>query len=194
MKRFVLGLTALLACSTPAFAQVAPNTIGAAAWRTTSFNAPAAPTGAHGFTVLANLGVGFQQDQDLEDSATGLAGLNVGAGVFVNNRIAILGRFSGTNVDYGYATQVSGVLGGTVQFWVTDRFIVEGGGGFGYWSFDSGTVSENGFGLIVGANFVVWSRGSHCLLAGFEYAPVFTDTDTVHNVGITFGYQFRKKK
>src|SRR5580765_1805274 len=118
MKRLLLGLTAWLVCSTPAFAQVAP----------------AAAQERHGFTVLANLGVGFQKDPYHADSASGLAGLNVGAGLFVTNRIAILGRFSGTNVDFGYAKQVSGVLGGTVQFWVTDRFIVEGGGGYGYWS------------------------------------------------------------
>jgi hypothetical protein len=178
VTRLLLGLAALLICSAPAFAQVAPT----------------AAQGRHGFTVLANLGVGFQHDPYLADSASGLAGPNVGAGVFVTNRIAILGRFSGTNADFGYARQVAGVLGGTVQFWVTDRFIVEGGGGFGYWSFNHAEFREEGYGLIVGANFVAWSRGSHCLLAGFEYAPTFTETDTVHSIGITFGYQLRKRR
>ncbi len=192
MKRIVFGLAALL-FSTPAFAQMASNDV-AGAWRTPSFTAPAAASEHHGFTFLANLGLGFQQDQDLEDTGIGLAGLNLGAGAFVNSRVAILGRFSGTNVDFDGIGQVSGVLGGTVQYWVSDRFAIEGGAGFGYWSLDSGVLSENGWGLIIAANGVVWTRGNHCLLVGVEYAPVFTDTDTVHNIGITFGYQLRKKK
>ena len=49
----------------------------------------------------------------------------------------------------------------------TDRFIVEGGGGIGYWTAD--TESETGFGLIVGASGVVFNRGKHNLLVGIEY-------------------------
>jgi hypothetical protein len=36
-------------------------------------------------------------------------------------------------------------------------------------------------------------HGKHNVTAGFEYAPAFTDSGTVHNVGFVVGYQFVRR-
>jgi len=143
-----------------------------------------------GFTLLVNLGVGFQNDSALAENGVGLAGLNFGAGKFVNSKTAILGRLSGTNASYetpfGDVGQVSGVLGGTVQYWTSDKVYVEGGAGLGFWSVED--ESDRGLGLILGAGYTIWNSGKHNLQVGVEYAPVFTDSK-IHNFGFTIGYQ-----
>jgi hypothetical protein len=193
MKRIVVLLLAALACSTPVFAQIALPTVPTTfkvSVDSQSSQAPAERTRG-GFTILVNLGFGVQNDTYVDESAGGLAGANLGIGGFVNPKLAVLGRFSGTNVNYDLFGQVSGVVGATLQYWATDRFIVEGGAGIGYWTAEGD--SETGFGLIVGASGVVFNRGKHNLLVGVEYAPAFTDSGTVHNLGFTFGYQFHKR-
>ena len=171
MKRVLLAVVMLIVVASPAFAQ-----------------APA----RSGFTVLANLGVGFQHDSVYEETAVGLGGLNFGAGWFLNDKVAVLGRFSGTNVNFDAsgAGQTSGVFGGSIQYWLNNWASIEGGAGYGYWSddFDDG---ENGFGLIIGFHATVFQRGRHHVRAGVEYAPVFTDIK-VQNIGVVVGYQFVK--
>ena len=158
----------------------------------TNTNATAQDRG--GFTALVDLGVGVQNDSAIEESAVGLAGINAGVGAFLNRDLALLFRISGTNVSYelggGDYGQTSGVTGAALQYWLSDRFNVEAGGGVGFWS---GSTDENnhGLGLIVGAGFSVFNRGKHNLQVGVQYAPAFTEPGTVHNLGFTFGYQFQ---
>jgi hypothetical protein len=139
-----------------------------------------------GFTLLVDLGVGIQKDNGVGDSAAGLAGLNVGAGAFLTRNLGLMFRFTGTNVSYDRYSQVSGVVGPMVQYWLSDRINVRAGGGLGFWSSDD--LSDKGFGLMIGAGVTVFNRGKHNLQVGFEYAPAFTD-GKVHNFGFTFGYQ-----
>ena len=73
-----------------------------------------------GFTLLLNAGLGLQYDEAFEESAAGLAGLNLGVGGFLTRDLALMFRISGTNVSYdagffGDITQVSGVGGVTLQ-------------------------------------------------------------------------------
>ena len=149
-----------------------------------------------GFTILANAGLGFQRDEGLDASGTGLAGINLGIGGFINDRTAIMFRLSGTNVnheidDVGDVGQVSGVAGGSVQYWLTPRFSVEGGAGVGFWSVDD--VNQQGLGIILAATGVVFMHGKHNITAGVEYAPAFTDSGAVHNLGFVVGYQFVRR-
>ena len=143
-----------------------------------------------GFTLLVNLGVGFQNDSALAENGVGLAGLNLGVGGFFKPNLAILGRLSGTNVSYetpfGDVGQVSGVVGATLQYWTSDKVYLEGGAGVGFWSVED--ESDRGLGLILGAGYTIWNRGKHNLQVGVEYAPVFTD-GKIHNFGFTIGYQ-----
>lgn len=173
--------------------------LGSTAWAQTKPAPPTVPASAQpngrGFTALVNGGVGIQHDAGFGATATGLAGPNGGAGWFLTPRLAALFRVSGTTAKYSDLDdlkQVSGVVGGTAQYWLTDRIAVEGGAGVGYWSI--GGVSDQDLGLVLGASAVIFRRGSHHVLAGGEYAPVFTEGGTVHNAGITVGYQFRRSR
>jgi hypothetical protein len=179
------------AWSIPVFAQEAPlssSTPTNVTFLSTNPVAQAAPSTRGGFTVLTNMGLGIQRDGDVEETAVGFGGINFGVGGFVHPRLAILGRFSLTTASYDFFDQTSGVGGATVQYWVSDRFIVEAGGGTGLRS--DTFEGDFGFGLIFSASTVVWNRNGHNLLVGAEYAPAFTSASTVHNIGITFGYQF----
>jgi hypothetical protein len=188
--------TLALACAVPALAQNAPAPIEPAR---VTFAAPTAqapaPAERQGFTLLLNMGFGVQHDGGMQESATGLSGLNLGIGGFLNKNLAVMFRLSGTNVTYdsffyGRFDQISGVGGVTLQFWPSDRFNIEGGAGFGLWTTEF--ESEAGFGFIVAGNAVVFHKGKHYLLVGAEYAPAFTDWGTIQNFGITFGYQFHR--
>jgi hypothetical protein len=140
-----------------------------------------------GFTLLLNLGLGYQNDGALPDAETGLAGLNLGIGGFLTDDLALWFRASGTVVSYPSFTQTSGVGAPALQYWVNDRFNVEGGVGIGFWDVEG--VNEGGLGLILGAGYAVFNSGKHNLQIGVEYAPAFTNPETVHNVGVTFGWQ-----
>jgi hypothetical protein len=146
-----------------------------------------------GFTAMVDIGVGIQNDSAIEETAVGLAGINAGVGGFFNENLALLFRVSGTNatfdlgeVDYG---QTSGFAGPAVQYWLSDRFNIEAGGGVGFWN-GAGENNE-GLGLLLGAGLSVFNRGKHNLQVGVQYAPAFTEPGTVHNFGFTFGYQFQ---
>jgi hypothetical protein len=194
VKRAVFSLIVLMAFAAPAHAQNG----NAASSRSLNFGnvlAPAAASNARGFTVMANVGVGFEHDF-FDGGAAGLAGapVNFGIGGFITPKMAILGRFSGTVVEFSDAgiSQTSGVIGATLQYWLNSRLAVEAGGGLGSWSDETGASDASG-GLILGVSYIVWEHGAHHLVAGAEYAPVFTD-GKVHNVGITLGYQFFRRR
>lgn len=144
-----------------------------------------------GFTMLLSLGLGLQDDGALPESETGIGGLNLGIGGFLNERVALWFRVSGTTVTYdtpfGDLTQTSGFGGPALQYWVSERFALEGGLGLGLWSAED--VDDTGVGLMLGGDFVVWTNGPHSLHVGVEYASAFTDPETVHNYGLVFGWQ-----
>ena len=121
MKVVVLALALSLGTVTTAFAQ-APTLNLASPRLTASFEPPkmqAAAGEKPGFTVFGNLGLGLQHDTYYEETAVGLAGSNFGVGMFVTNRLAVLGRLSFTIAQFDDfltpTSQVSGVLGGSVQ-------------------------------------------------------------------------------
>jgi hypothetical protein len=141
-----------------------------------------------GFTLLLNIGVGIQRDEFFGVTETGLGGLNLGLGGFVDENLALLFRTSGTNVSYDGGRQTSGTAGATLQYWVNDRVNVEGGVGIGFWNFENGG-DDTGLGLVLGAAYSIWNNERHSLSVGIEYAPAFTDPETVHNFGLVFGWQ-----
>lgn len=152
-----------------------------------SAQTPATTPQRSGFTLLVNLGYGYQNDEFLPEAKSGLAGLNLGIGGFLSSDLALWFRASGTNVSYDSFRQISGVGALAVQYWVTDRLNLEGGVGGGFW--DDEDTSETGLGVVVGAGLVIFNSGRHNIQLGVEYAPAFTEPETVHNVGITLGYQ-----
>ena len=75
----------------------APRTLESAQPRSDQVAAPVVPAAAQsdrsGFTLMVDMGLGIQSDTALEESAVGLAGLNLGLGGWVTDKVAILGRF-----------------------------------------------------------------------------------------------------
>ena len=140
-----------------------------------------------GFTLLLNIGVGFQRDEFFGTTETGVEGINLGLGGFLNEDLALMFRTSGTSVTYDAGTQVSGTVGPTLQYWASDKLMLEGGAGLGLWDFEGS--NDAGFGMILGIGYSVWNNEGHSLYLGAEYAPAFTDPATVHNFGIVFGWQ-----
>jgi hypothetical protein len=147
-----------------------------------------------GFTLMLNLGVGFQHDGYVDRMERGLAGLNLGIGGFLTDDVALLFRVSGTSaVDFGNYRQTSGVGAPVIQYWLNDRVALEVGAGLGFWSVRNtiafGDLSDSGLGLIVGAGYTLLNAGKHSFRLGLEYAPAFTEPEMVHNVGLVIGWQ-----
>jgi len=147
-----------------------------------------------GFSLLLTMGLGLQSNDIFDDSTTGLGGLNLGIGGFLTKDLALMFRFSGTNVQYKSdgtlpdIDAVSGVGGPALQYWLSDFVNLEGGIGYGTVNFDPGG-DDSGLGLILGVGLSVFHRGKTSLQFGVEYAPVFLDAGAVHNLGFVFGYQ-----
>jgi len=146
------------------------------------------------FTLLLNLGVGFQRDSYVDQTETGLAGLNLGIGGFLTEDVALMFRWSGTTgVNYTAYSQTSAVYGPAVQYWIDDRLALEAGAGVGMWrAFDAVTdedVIESGLGMILGVGYTLFGSGKHAFRLGIEYAPAFTEPAWVHNFGIVLGWQ-----
>ena len=131
--------------------------------------------------------MGFQRDEFFDVTETGVEGINLGLGGFVNEDLAILLRTSGTTVSYDGGTQTSGTVGPTIQYWVSDKLNVEGGVGIGLWDFEG--ANDTALGLILGVGYSIWNNEGNSLYLGAEYAPAFTSPSTVHNFGIVFGWQ-----
>ena len=154
---------------------------------TASAQAPAAEQDRGGFTLMLDVGLGFQRDEFIGTTETGLGGINLGIGGFLTDNLALMFRASGTNVDYGGTRQVSGTGGPAIQYWPNDRLSLVGGVGVGFWSVED--INDTGLGLILGAQYAFFQRGRHNLFIAVDYAPAFTDPGTVHNFGILFGWQ-----
>jgi hypothetical protein len=147
-----------------------------------------------GFTALVDFGAGVQNDSGLEEAAAGLAGVGAGFGAFLTDDLALMFRIAGTTVDYdlnGFEYgQTSGMIGASVQYWLSDRLNLETGAGVGFWRGDTDEDNQ-GLGLVIGAGYSIFNRGKHNLQLGVHYTPAFTEPGTVHNFGVTFGYQFQ---
>jgi len=204
VKRIVFTLVALLIAASPAFAQAPAKVMSGVSFSNgltapVATAVPAAAAAHKGFTFLLDGGFGMQQDPFFGTTAMGYSGLNVGAGWFIADNLAVMFRWTGTLVnfkDFDNTKQAAGVIGGVIQWWVNDRFAVEVGAGNGRWhdkDDDGFESSDNGFGLIFGGHFVVWQGGANHILVGFEYTPILTE-DKIHSFAITGGYQWGKKK
>lgn len=151
-----------------------------------------------GFTLLLSIGLGFQAIEG--ESETGLGGLNLGLGGFINENLAVMARVSGTTVSDSEsgieASLTSGTFAVALQYWINDKLYVEGGPGLGFARAElsiaglgSETADETGFGLVLGAGFVVFNKGKNNIQIGLEYAPAFVEDLNINNIGITVGYQ-----
>ena len=153
------------------------------------FGVPAVAQGQErgGFTLIVDLGMGFQRDGSIGYTKKGVAGITGGVGVFLHDDTAFMLRLMGTSADYRGTLQASGVFASTVQYWPADRLNVELGAGLGVRSMGDG--SDGGLGVIAGVGYTLFRAGSHSFQVAVQYAPAFTQPATVHNFGVTFGWQ-----
>ena len=155
-----------------------------------------------GFTLELTLGVGYQMytpDKGESRNEIGLGGLNLGIGGFLNEDMAVLFRFSGTNVTHDVSgvdmSTVSGVGGPAIQYWFSEALKVEAGAGFAVVRAEVetplGTIGgdDEGWGGIVAIGYGIWHNDNHSLQVGVEYAPAWFDELLIHNMAATFGWQ-----
>jgi hypothetical protein len=155
-----------------------------------------------GFTAELGLGAGMTMiSPEMGDSENkaGLSGLTLGLGAFVTDRIAVLGRVSGTTFnqdvlgdDHMFVNSLL-LVGG--QYWVNDAFTVTAGAGLGVFGpspFDSldGVDNQNGLALSAGAGYSFLVSGQHALRAALEVMPAFYDGATVVGSGLRIEWQY----
>ena len=147
-----------------------------------------------GFTLVVKAGTGFQQDGRFNESAFGLEGFDIGLGEFLTEDLAVMLRVSTVEVTYdnlfGF-NQVSGFAGATLQYWMNNRFYVEGGPGVGFSRIKNvGDNTAVGISALAGVGMSVHAWGKHNILVGIEYSPSFyTSESTIHSAGLKVGYQ-----
>ncbi len=137
-----------------------------------------------GFTLLIGSGVG---STDNSRGEVGLAGPSFGIGGFASKNVAIMARLTGvlSNARISYSTGLS------VQYWVSNRFNVEGGPVVGFWF--EGETGGRGYGLMLGAGYTIIGSGKHSLQVSVEYAFVndttYRESRVARNYGIILRYQ-----
>ena len=137
-----------------------------------------------GLTLLLGSGVGINGGWP---RGVGLGGPSLGIGDFLEEDLAVMVR--GTGVFS--SDRLSYVVGLSLQYWLNNRFSVEGGPGVGAWMH---TLEEGGqgFGLIVGTSYTVLGGGMHSLQVGVEYAFFSSypgNRRVVRNLGLVLRYQ-----
>ncbi len=137
-----------------------------------------------GFTLLIGSGVG---STDNWRGGVGFAGPSFGIGGFATKNVAIMARFTGV-----FSGSLAYFTGLSMQYWMSNRFNVEGGPVGGVW-FQGLETGGLGFGLIVGAGYTIIGSGKHSLQVSVEYAflndVTFGGSRVIHNFGIILRYQ-----
>jgi hypothetical protein len=168
-----------------------------------AYQPPPPPPGPFrdGFTVGIDIGFGFTTfSGDIDaDSEAGLSGLNLSLGGFINPKLAILFRLSGTSFwldGFDGDVQVSNLFaGGQVQYYATPQLFVGGGAGFATFGafFEDGVDSTNGFGVNGRVGFDVSQSSGSAWQVALEITPSFYSENgadaTVTSIGVQIGYQ-----
>ncbi|MCC7541155.1 MAG: hypothetical protein IT379_33360 [Deltaproteobacteria bacterium] len=161
------------------------------------------PRARRGFTLEAGLGVGFTQvfpDVGDGEGHVGIAPLSFSVGGYVNPRLALLFRASGTSYFDGPGrgrlrdSVVAAVYAFHVKWWVLPRLYLGGGGGLaafgGLFDSDDADDLDLGFGTTfrIGLAFPVHRK--HALGVAFELMTMFTGEATLLAQAVTFEWHF----
>jgi hypothetical protein len=149
-------------------------------------------------TVELNLGLGWLQASDGNDSATsdlGIGGLSLGVGGWLNPKLAVTGRIAGVTLSDNGATLSNVFFGPALQYWIDNHFWVGGGAGLAILALggDSSGDSITGFGLDMRAGYTFNEGSENTFNASLEINPGFFSESggsvTVTGIGILLGYQ-----
>jgi hypothetical protein len=166
--------------------------------------APASNAAAfrQGMTVELNLGAGLvwarNEGQD-SDTEKALAGLDLGVGGWLNNKMALSGRIAGATFSPQDGVRfTSAFFGPSLQYWTDDHFWLGGGAGVAIAAvhLDGATQQpdpQTGFGLDLRAGYTFATGSENTFNVSFEYNPGFFDIDgrsvQINSFGVLFGYQ-----
>jgi hypothetical protein len=153
-----------------------------------------------GLTFEANIGLGFiwarneGRDSDTEGA---LAGLNLGLGGWLNDRMAVTGRIAGATFSPSDGVRFTqGFAGPSLQYWTDDHVWVGAGVGLGFARITVdgfGSDSETGFALDLRAGYTFSQNTESTWNVSIEYTPAFFEVDgrslQINSFGILFGYQ-----
>ncbi len=156
----------------------------------------------NGMTLELNLGFGMvwarSEGQDSE-TETALAGLNLGIGGWLNERMALTGRVSGTTFSPQDGVRfTTGVIGPSLQYWTDDHIWVGGGVGLAFAAISVDGANEQpdpetGFGLDLRAGYTFSTGTVNTFNVSVEYNPGFFSFDggsvQLNSFGLLFGYQ-----
>jgi hypothetical protein len=149
----------------------------------------------HGFTGEIGVGVGglaVRSDNGAGSSSTGIVGLNIAAGYWVNPRLAVFLRSAGvSSTDDSGNTSLVGFFGPLLQYFATPEFAVGAGIGLGYSStkINGNFSTYSDVGLHVRASYFIWQRGIHGISASAEYNRSPTSTGSAAGLGVAINYQ-----
>jgi hypothetical protein len=147
-----------------------------------------------GFTLLFGMGWG-QQSLPWEDVDQDAFAAVAGVGWFVSPKLAVLARYSGLNGSSYYwhdevlinSRTYTTVAGASAQYWVSDFFSVEAGGGWG--GLRNEKEEFSGVGLVTAIGWSVAGAHTPNFQIRAEYAPIFIDDGAVHNLNFVAGLQ-----
>ena len=153
-----------------------------------------------GFTLELNRGVGgvrlTDHMSDSTSSDVGLAGLSVGVGGWVSEKVAISGRLAGVTISEDDSQFSAIFVGPSAQYWVDEHFWLGGGLGFGIAATDNSGTSDGlvGLGLDIRVGYTFSQNTQHTFNASLEINPSFLSEDgvsaTATGIGMLFGYQY----
>jgi len=164
------------------------------------FIKPPAPARHDGLTLEAGTGIGWIHVADRSDSVTspgGVAGLSIGIGGWLNEKIALTARIAGSSVPSSQGLVVAAFLGPSVQLWVGESTWL--GLGLGLATFAVGDASLDGYAGDLRLGHVIYANGKHTLNASFEVTPGHvseklqyggTFSLDVASIGLLFGWQY----
>ena len=153
---------------------------------------------AEGFTFLLNVGPGQQFGNSFNSSSQIGQQISLGIGTYVKPNLAFFLKASMArstqsrrilNSDQQF-TQNSAFLGASAQYWISDRFYIEGGAGAGFLD-ENLAFTQTGFATLFGAGVTLFENKDTRINLGIENTLMFIDSRRVHNVGLSLGIQLK---
>jgi hypothetical protein len=156
---------------------------------TSNTGAAASPLGSYrkSVTLEASVGAGYLISTGDFSGGFGLSGINFGVGGFLNNKLAITGRFVGVLSRGSDPTSLISI-GGAVQYWLDDKLWIGGGAGLSY-VYVTG-ANTNGFALDARAGYTFKQTREHAFHASLEVVPGFFDGGSIVGIAALVGYQY----
>jgi hypothetical protein len=155
-----------------------------------------APIDRSGFTGELDVGLGVTHlgaDGYDELTEVGVSGINFQLGGFVNPQTAVNVRVAGTSFSQTNGTVINGMLGLTLQYFVSPKLSVGGGLGLGVVSAHNTSTSETatarGLALEGRATYDLWQSHSSAIQLGLEVIPGLYDGGSTTSVGLQIGWQ-----